>query len=561
MDKRLNKTNKNSLKWLNGLSKGQRLNMVILILANSVSSILSVLFALTVKVILDGASNISDNGRNKILYGSIAIVTIIILQFVFRVITNGLTEHIKGKLEMSYKSHVFGEILSKRYSEITSYHSGELLNRLSNDVLVVSDGVTSILPTTVSAFVRLVFAVVALIILDPLFAIIFLLAGLFVGLIMGLMRGKLKSLHKEIQISDGKVRSFMQECVENVLSIKAFSAKSRMETKSNALQKDNFDAKMKRKNYSVVGTALYGFIYSSGYIFALIVGSLKIANGAEGFSYGSLLAVLQLVNNVQIPFTTLSSIFPKYYSMVASAERLMEIDKLKGENESKYLENADFYGKIKGIEIKNLSFVFDRDVIFDKADLFLEKNKFTVISGASGIGKSTLFKLILGVYDFDGEIFFDTGKEKINTSDSRKMFSFVCQGNSLFSGSIKDNITLLNSDYTNEQIERALKISCSDEFINTFPKGIDTIIGENGIGLSEGQSQRIAIARGILFDAPIMLLDEVSSALDIKTEEKLLKNLRELKNKTIVFISHKNKAVDICDSQYVLKDKTFIKKK
>lgn len=561
MSKNGKKQTKSALKWLFYKSKKQWFNIVLLILANSFFSILSVAFAYAVKMIIDGATMPASNSMDKnqaIMIGAIAIGIIVILQFVFRFICNGLTEHIKGKLEILYKTHIFNQILQKKYNKITQFHSGELLNRLSSDVSVCSENVTAILPTSIAALVRLIVAIIALCLVDSSFAIIFVTAGLTVAIVMSLIRGKLKSLHKEIQTSDGKVRSFMQESIENILSIKTFSAENSISEKSSKLQQKTFVAKMKRKNFSVAGTASHGLVYSAGYVFALVFGAIKIASGVESFSYGSLSAVLQLVNNVQIPFSSLSTIMPKYYSMTASAERLMEIEEIEDDLKEKTDIDRSIYKQLDGIEIKDLNFVYDRDVVFSNANAYIQKGKFTVISGRSGIGKSTLFKLFLGVYDYDGQIVLNTLKRKILLNGkTTSLFSYVPQGNTLFSGTIRENITFLNENYTNEQIENALSLSLCNEFIETFPDGINTIIGENGVGLSEGQIQRLTIARSILIDAPIMLLDEATSALDNKTEERLLRNLYELKGKTIIFITHKSKAMEICDHHLIIKNKTF----
>ena len=556
MKKTLEKKNKSPIKWLFNKSEKERWKIALLIISNSIFSVLSVAFAWAVKIILDGATR-GEGFSDYLLFGVIFISVVVLLQFLFRFINNGLAEHVKGKLEIKYKSYIFSEILNKKQDKITSYHSGELLNRLSNDVSVCSEAVTTILPTAISAIVRLLVAVISLMFIDFSFAIIFVVAGLTVAIVMGLLRGKLKSLHKDIQSSDGKVRSFMQETIENILSVKIFSANKKVNEKSDSLQKENFKVKMKRKNYAVLGTAVYGFIYSAGYVFALIFGAIKIANGVIGFSYGSLLAVLQLVNNVQIPFSSLSSVVPKYYSMIGSSERLMEIDDI--EKEEKPISEVDkLYESIKGIEIKNLSFVYDREQVFDNASAFIPKNKITVITGDSGIGKSTLFKLILGIHDYQGEISFLTEKGDIPvTENHRSLFSLLSQGGWLFSGTIRENVTLFSNDYSEEQINRALKISLSDEFVSSFPKGLDTVIGESGQGLSEGQAQRIALARCILADRKILLLDEATSALDQKTEEKLLSNLKQLENVTVILITHKNKALEICEKTIVVKDKKF----
>ena len=542
---------KNALSWLACALKSQRIKMIVLIFCNVVFSVLSVLFAFAIKEIIDGAV-----GKNvsKLITFSIAIGVIVLLQFVFRVLINGMTEHIRGKIEMECKSRLFSQILDKKHDKITIYHSGELMNRLTSDVAIISDGLTSILPSVVSAVARLVCAVVALILLDWIFAVAFTIAGLLVFMVIGLLRGKLKNLHKRAQETDGKVRSFMQECIENLLAVKVFSVNGKINREADALQQDNFRIKMKRKNYSVVGHAVYNFIFSAGYLFALIYGRVKLLNDPL-FTYGALSAILQLVNNVQVPFASLSNILPKYYAMVASAERIMEIEAVEGERIADSVDVKSVYADMRGISVDGVSFTYDRDKVLKEASLYINKGDFVLISGASGIGKSTLMKLMLGVYPTDsGSLSIDLGEKTISLDNStRPLFSYVPQGNMLFSGSLKDNVTFINEEAGEEQISRALKISCADEFVSTLPDGLGTVVGENGVGLSEGQIQRIAIARAILTDSPIILLDEATSALDEETERKVLSNLKELSNVTLIIISHKKAAANICNRKVTIR--------
>lgn len=533
------------LKWIAKRSKKQNAKMVLLILSNAFFSILSVLFAFAIKEILDSADVHKD--LNRLITFAVAIVGIVLLQFVFRVIINGLSEHIRGKLEMEYKSYVFSQILIKKHDKISVYHSGELMNRLTADVSVVADGVSGILPTVVSAGARLVCAVVALIILDWIFAVAFTVAGLLVFLVISLLRGKLKSLHKRAQETDGKVRSFMQECIENLLAVKVFSVNEKIERNADELQKDNFKIKMRRKNYSVVGHATYNFIFSAGYLFALIYGGVKIFY--KVLTYGSLSAILQLVNNVQVPFASLSNVLPKYYAMIASAERLIEIEEIDGEKQMPALAKDDVYSKMKGIYLDGVSFSYGRDKVLSNASIYIEKGDFVMIEGSSGVGKSTIMKLMLGVYPLDeGQLFVRTIEKDIPLDNStRTLFSYVPQGNMLFSGTLKDNVTFIKEDATEEQIDFALKISCADEFVRDLPDQLNTVVGENGVGLSEGQIQRIAIARAILCNAPIILLDEATSALDDQTEKRLLENLKGLKDVTLIIVTHKKAASNICN--------------
>ena len=586
---------KGALSWLYKNSKGQQGKMLCLILSNALLSVLSVAFAFAVKAVIDGAVG---RDKDKLVFGIIFIISIVILQFVFRLITGGLIENIRGKLEIAYKSRIFSKILTKKYAAIQEYHSGELMNRLTQDVSVVADGVTSIVPSVTASVVRLICAVAALVALDRVFAIAFVVAGALVFIILGVLRGKLKSLHKKSLESDGAVRSFMQESVENSLALKVFSINDKIEKKSDELQTENFRWKMRRKNYAVFGSAAYNLIFSAGYLFALIYGGACIFNGT-GLSYGDLSAILQLVNNVQVPFASLSSAFPKYYAMIASAERLIEIERLEeetvgeietatagaagekvGETATELAtettggivdgaaikdgektgaagktatkkDAARLYGEMRAIVAEDLSFSYGREQVFKGACARIEKGDFVAVTGASGIGKSTFVKLMLGVYDLGGgEIYFDTENGKIPANAStRALFSYVPQGNMLFSGTLLENVTFINEKATDEEIARALEIGCVKDFLDELPEGLNTKVGENGVGLSEGQIQRVAIARAVLTGAPIILLDEATSALDAETELKVLRGLKELEDKTLIFISHKAAALSICNKE------------
>lgn len=549
---------KSSIKWLIKRSKKQRANMAVLIVSNAIFAMISIVFAFFIREIIDSVTIYKDVSRLTTF--AIAIVLVVVVQFVFRIIINGLTEHIKGKLEMQYKTHLFNCILTKKQDKITAYHSGELLNRLTSDVSIVADGIATIIPTVVSAFSRLICAVVALIILDPVFAVAFTVAGVLVFTVITLLRGMLKVLHKRAQETDGKVRSFMQECIENLLAVKVFSVNGKIEDRSNKLQQDNFKIKMRRKNYSVTGHAVYNFIFSAGYLFALIYGGVKIFNG--DLSYGALSAILQLVNNVQVPFASLSNVLPRYYAMIASAERIMEIEQVESEPQGEVVDGRSLYKNLSGIAIENLSFTYDRDTVFSGASAFINKGDFVAITGASGVGKSTLIKLLLGVYPLDdGQIYANTqsGKKTLDNT-TRALFSYVPQGNMLFSGTLKDNVTFINDNASQSEIDFALKVSCANEFIDKLPAGLDTVVGEHGIGLSEGQVQRIAIARAILVNSPVILLDEATSALDEMTERKVLDNLKALDDVTVIIISHKKAALSICNRVFEVENK-LIKEK
>ena len=540
-------SDKKSIKWLYKRSKKQHFNIAMLILTNAVFSVLSVLFALTVKYVVDGAVS---GDRNKLLYGSIVIVVVVLLQFLFRILNKSIEEYIGARLEISLRSYIFSKIFKKKYEKICRHHSGELMNNLSSDVTVVSEGITQILPVVLSAIVRLICSIVALLMIDAVFALAFLIAGLMVFGISSFMRVKIKYFHKKSQETGGKVRAYMQENIENVLAVKVFSGEDKVVDRADKLQEENFKIRMKKRNYSVMGHSTFHFIASAGYVFALIYGGIIIFNGGS-LSYGDLSAILQLVNNVQMPFMTFSMVIPKFFSMISSAERLIEVEEIEEEPPFEKINAKETYASMQKIEFESLKFAYDRDVVLDGLSLTVNKGEIVAITGTSGIGKSTLFKLLLGVYGLnDGKITITTANEEINVGEStRTLFSYVPQGNMLFSGTIRENLLFINPEADEELLKKAIKISEAEGFISELPLGIDTVIGEKGHGLSEGQLQRLALARAILSNAPIMLLDEATSALDEKTERKVLENLKRLSDVTVLIVTHKKAALDFCDKK------------
>ena len=364
-----------------------------------------------------------------------------------------------------------------------------------------------------------------------------------------IFRKQLKALHKKVQETDGETRSFVQELVINLLAVKAFSVEDKMRENADELQEKNYKARIKRRNFSIVTNAGLGAVFNVGSVFAIFFGAYKILMGA--MTYGTVTAMIQLVNQVQVPFASLSGVMPQYFSMIASAERIMELDNLPDEVDynSRDFDRNKIYSSLKSIHFENISFKYDRDIILNHTSLVIHKGDFVAIMGISGIGKSTLLKLLLGVFNVqDGNIYINCTDDRIPVDKhTRELFTYVPQGNMLISGTIRDNLTFVNDDVTDSEIEEAVRISCAKQFIDELPMGIETVIGEKGLGLSEGQVQRLAIARSILSKAPILLLDEATSALDEETEKQFLTNLREMSNVTCIIVSHKKAALEICN--------------
>lgn len=545
-------------KWIIKKARPQLLSIVIISIIFGGMAYLGVAVATLSRGIVDSAVN-SDIGG--IVFYAVILVSLTVAQLAVRIVSRVLDFNISAKLEISMKQSLFDSIIRKKYEKISDIHTGELLNRITSDVSVVVSSIISIVPNMVYFIVKLVGVFVVLFAIDKTFCLVFLFGGAFMFALVLLFKSKMKALHKSAQESDGKTRSFFQEIFSSLLVVKVFGAENKVSENAMNLQQNNFKIRRKRNYISILATTGFSFVFALGYMYALIWGAFAISNNT--ITYGMLTSILALVSQIQAPVRGISSILPAYYSALASAERLIEIENLDNEevvNKSDF-NIANIYSKTQRIVFDNITFSYGRENVLENTSLILEKGDFALLAGISGIGKSTLTKLLLAVITPDkGEIYLglsDGGKIFID-KNIRSMFSYVPQGNFLLSGTIRDNIAFVSDKSDDEKIIQAAKIACAYDFISKLPDRFETVVGENGKGLSEGQIQRIAIARAVYSNAPIIIFDEATSALDADTEVQLLKNLKTLKDKTCILISHKMAAKEICNKEIIIQNKKII---
>lgn len=525
---------------------------------NALGAALSVCFANFSKHIINGAAQYRD--MDYVIRYAVYLLILIMVQLALNLIGSSFSERCKGRLDMIFKKHMLQTIMKKDYSSVAAYHTGDLNNRMFNDVQVITEGFTTLLPNVVFFIVKLTSAFIYLVVIDDVFALVFLVGGIFVFLFTRMFRKTLKRLHKQVQATEGKTRSFIQETVSNLLVIKTFVVEDKISDRTDELQEENYTARMKRRFFGIAANAGLSTTFNIGYVFALAFGAYRLLNGLD---YGTVTAMLQLVNQIQGPFASLSGIMPKYFAMIASAERLMEIEALPEEEEDNKADIAvqKTYENLSYIRFEDIEFKYDRDVILNHTSLTVNKGDFVAIMGISGIGKSTLLKLLLGVFKVQGgsiNLALKDGSLLPVDKHTRRLFAYVPQGNMLVSGTILENLKFINDDVTDAEIEEAIRISCAKSFIDELPDGLMTVIGEHGLGLSEGQLQRLAIARSLLSKSPILLLDEATSALDEETEKQFLTNLKALKNVTCIIVSHKKASLEICNKHVQIIDSNIV---
>lgn len=547
--------NKKALYWIASVSKPHIAFVVFLVLLNGVAACFGSASALLSKEVIDSAV---DGAKSALFMSCVMYVILTLLQVCANVAIRYYTEKCRAKLDIVFKKRLFSQQLSKLYPDIRAFHSGDLVNRLTGDVSVITDAVTTIPANIASVAVRLICAFSVLIVMQWQFAVVFAIGGALIFSVTRLLRDKIKQYHKDMQKADGKVRSFWQEVTENLLVVKAFASEESSCEKSDALLGSHYGIRMRKAKLGAASSGANHAIMRIGYLFALIWCSVKLLNSK--MSFGTLTAITSLVGQVQMPFANLSGIMPRYYAALSSAERIMEIEQLEAEentDEGKLSDVSASYSVFRRIVLSDMNFAYDSDTVLENVNLSINKGDFVSVTGASGIGKSTLFKLLLNIYPVgEGKIEYEfDGFSMPCSPEVRKMFAYVPQGNLLFSGTIRENLEFLAGKCDDEKIHKALEIACADSFMEQTQNGLDTVIGEGGLGLSEGQIQRLAVARALLSNAPILLLDEATSALDEQTEAKMLYNIKSLTDKTCLIVTHKKAALDICTRHFVMKDR------
>ena len=528
--------NRDTLRFINTNIKGSKKKVFLLSICQILLGVLTVAFSFTLKFVIEAIEDKSNEGLIKftIILGSIA-VALIALQIFYRLYYEVSYIDIENRL----KENLYKEILNKDYQDVKKIHDEEWIHRLTSDTVVVANSILSILPSLCRMVVQLVLALVLIIILYSVFGLSLIPFILLVILITYFMRKRLKAYHHLTQEKDGKAKVFLSESLQGLAIVHSF-VKEDVFTKKNEQNLEEYKkARLKRNTFNVVCSVGFIIVYYAFYIMAVIFCGNKIINGAA--SIGFLSAIVALLSQLTGPLGNITSIIPRYYSLIASGERL----RMETSEEVHYLskeEIEDFYNsKFKSLSLNNVSYSYldkygNKVEALKNFNLKINKNEKILIKGHSGGGKSTLFKLILSLLTPESGV--------ININDEpldkryEKLFAYVPQDNLLMEGTIKEVVTLFEDNPNDELFNKALDISKSSNFVNALANKGDTYLNEKGSGLSLGEMERIAIARAIYSGSPILLLDECSASLDASTEQKVMSNILDLENKTIILISH-----------------------
>ena len=520
---------------------GQRSALLASMLANLAGVGASLLFVYICKTLIDIATG--NSGRDLAGW-SLAMVATMAAQTLFSLLRTRLAAQTDIRIKNNLRMQIFSRLIYAYHGSRGERHSGDITNRLEEDVRVVSECLSNSLPALLSATVQFIAAFCFLMALNNTLA--WSVVGIMpLAIILSkIFFRKLRRLTRDIRDTDSLVQSHLQENLQHATLIQTLEQEGRASSGLDRLQSGLYDSVMRRTRFTIVSRTVISLAFAAGYATAFLWGVNGLLAGAVTF--GTMTAFLQLVGQIQRPVLELSSYIPSAIHAAASADRLMEIE----DDESCAASEPVHLGSPAGIRMEHVSFAYPdgtRKVIDDFSHDFLPGSR-TAIVGETGAGKSTLIRLILALLrPQSGSIVIYGPRSSAEASAATRCnLTYVPQGNSLLSGTVRDNLLLGDPEADEARMKEALRIAAAD-FVFQLPDGLDTPCSENGGGLSEGQAQRIAIARALLRRGSILLLDEFSSSLDPETEKRLLENLSSaLPGRTMIFITHRRKITEYC---------------
>ena len=558
MEKGLEKKQKYSVgaifRWLWRAWRGNRLQAGL----NAVIGLLGVAVSLAQVWAVQHAIEVAEGAVAGSIYLAVALMAGLILADFALHISGIWIKNILGiRAQNRMQQQLLDRILRSEWHGKESRHSGDVLNRLEFDVSNVVGFLTEVIPSTLSVALLFVGAFCYLFSMDRTLALITIaIIPVFLGL-SKIYVGRMRRLTREVRNSDSKVQSVLQETIQNRMLIKTLESDDVMVERLESTQSELRHKVVKRTAFSVVSNLIVNVGFSLGYLVAFLWAALRMSAGT--LTFGGMTAFLQLVNKIQGPARSLTRLVPQFVSVFTAAERLMELE----ENPLEEQGDPIYMDAPCGMRLSSVSYTYEAEdapsqsastrraglspVISGLSFDFLP-GTCTAVLGETGAGKTTLVRLLLALLTpQEGKVTIYGGHRSRKMSPRlRCNLVYVPQGNTLMSGTIRDNLRLGCLDATDDDMMQALHDACAD-FVADLPGGLSTVCSEKGGGLSEGQAQRIAIARALLRDRPVMLLDEATSALDPETERQLLKNILGRRDKTVIFVTHRPAVVDYCD--------------
>lgn len=552
---------KDELLWLFSLSRCYKKE----IFAVTVLSVIGTVFSLTTSLCLKYVIDIVTGTLNQsILLVVLAAVAMLLGSIFLSAITSRITTKVNVKIQNELQLQVYGTIFNAQWESLREYRKGDLINRINSDASLIASGAVSWWPTVITFAAKFIYTFVLIVMNDPIMAAIALMSAPVSALLSRFMIRKMHNHSLKVKELSADIMSYQEDSFQNLQYIKSFGISDVINKRLIKKQQEYKEESLNYNKVTVLMNIIMGLV---GITVTFVSYAWGIYRLWEGFiTYGTMVMFLQLTLTLSNSFNSILSVIPTTINLGTSAARIISLENLPEEKstptaeENKFI-NSNFKSGVS-INCSSLSFSYSdkpSERVLKNAGFSAGIGETIAIIGGSGIGKTTFFRLLLGLLEpTEGEITFKgNNNETIKAGPStRELIAYVPQGNTIISGTVAENLRLIKKDATDEEIITALKLSCAYDFVSKLPQGINSQIGESGNGFSEGQIQRISIARALIKDAPVLLFDEVTSALDEETEGRLLHNIQtHFKNKTIIFVTHKLNALDISDKVYKIDKK------
>lgn len=498
---------------------------------------------------------VTGQQADRLLPMAIYMVSMALFSMLFNSYIGRLSLKISIDIQNDIQSDIFEKIEDADWLELMKYHSGDILNRFGNDVGSIANNAITWLPSLVVGVFNFVATFLVIYHYDPVMGFLSLINSPFLLFTSQYLMGKMREYSKRVRELNSQMMSFEQETFANMNTIKAFGITGRYTRELKSWQKKFKDYNLEYNWFSIKMNVLLSLVGMLSQYAVFGWGIYRLWTGY--ITYGEMTLFLSQSSKMASAFKSLVGFLPSMLNSSVSAGRVLELVELPREKHAPEAAERISREADQGYTIR-MEGVFFRyqpeKPVLTQSDFVAEPNEIVALVGPSGEGKTTMLRLILGLISPDEgkAVMISAQGEQISmNADTRHLFSYVPQGNTVFSGTIADNLRMVNEEATEEQMEKALRIACAWDFVQRLPEGIYTKLGERGRGLSEGQAQRIAIARALLRQAPIMLLDEATSALDVATERQVLRNImQQTQNKTCIVATHRPSVLSMCSRVY-----------